>query len=101
MSSHRLQLPWGEIETAPLSRLLPLLFLLPLRVMIFLLTRLSLFGRTSFTSLIRVYFLARGTSPVEVARDDIIADLSALASAAISGFCTDLAVAGSCASFNT
>jgi hypothetical protein len=73
---------------------------LSLRV-IFLLTCLPLLGHTLFTALIRVYFPAHGTSPLEAARDDTVADSPVSASTVLSGFYTDLAVAGSCASFNT
>jgi hypothetical protein len=48
-----------------------------------------------------IYFPAHGTSSFEAARDDTIVGSPAAASTVLSGFCTDLAVAGPCISFNT
>jgi hypothetical protein len=100
LPSHRLHLPWEEIMIVSLGRLPHFLFPLPFRVIFF--TDLSTFTRIYLvTALIRIYFPAHGTSSFEAARDDIMVDSSAPASIVLSGFDTDLAIAGPCMSFNT
>jgi hypothetical protein len=86
---------------ALLGRLPYFLSLLPFRVIFSTDLPILYSGTLLFIVLIRVYFPAHVTSPSEAARDGTIADSPVLASTVLSGFCTDLAVAGPCASFNT
>jgi hypothetical protein len=65
-------------------------------------THLLLFRRILIAALIRVCFpfSAHEVSSPEIAQDDIIADSPAPADIVLSEFCTDLTVAGLCASFS-